>query len=103
MLCEASHNVGKLNFYISAVDEIMRTPVDGPTIGLLLCESRSGPVVEYALQNIAQPIGVSTYRVTRELPTPIREEVPTVEDLEEVVTKLRGEMEALRRERHDEK
>jgi predicted nuclease of restriction endonuclease-like (RecB) superfamily len=96
-------HAGKLIFYISAVDDIMRTPVDGPTIGLLLCESRSGPVVEYALQNIAQPIGVSTYRVTRELPTPIREEVPTVEDLEEVVTKLRGEMEALRRERHDEK
>jgi hypothetical protein len=43
-------HAGKLNFYISAVDEIMRTPVDGPTIGLLLCESRSGPVVEYALQ-----------------------------------------------------
>ena len=95
-------HAGKLNFYISAVDEIMRTPVDGPTIGLLLCESRSGPVVEYALQNIAQPIGVSTYRVTRELPAPIREEVPTVEDLEEVVTKLRGEMETLRRERQDE-
>jgi hypothetical protein len=58
-------------------------------------------IVEYALQNIA-PIGVSTYRVTRELPAPIREEVPTVEDLEEVVTKLRGEMETLRRERQDE-
>ena len=95
-------HAGKLNFYISAVDEIMRTPVDGPTIGLLLCESRSGPVVEYSLQNIAQPIGVSTYRVTRELPAPIREEVPTVEDLEEVVTKLRGEMETRRREQHDE-
>jgi hypothetical protein len=93
-------HAGKLNFYISAVDEIMRTPVDGPTIGLLLCESRSGPVVEYALQKIAQPIGVSTYRVTGELPAPIREEVPTVEDLEEVVTKLRGE--TLRRERQDE-
>jgi hypothetical protein len=99
--CEPEH-AGKLNFYISAVDEIMRTPVDGPTIGLLLCESRSGPVVEYALQNIAQPIGVSTYRVTRELPAPIREEVPTVEDLEEGVTNLRGEMETLRRERQDE-
>jgi len=54
------------------------------------------------LQNIAQPIGVSTYRVTRELPAPIREEVPTVEDLEEGVTNLRGEMETLRRERQDE-
>ena len=50
-----------------------------------------------------QAEGWGTKRVTRELPTPIREEVPTVEDLEEVVTKLRGEMEALRRERHDEK
>ena len=42
------------------------------------------------MQNIAQPIGVSTYRVTRKLPASIREEVPTVEDLEEVVTKLRN-------------
>jgi hypothetical protein len=64
---------GKLSFYISAIDGTMRTPIDGPTIGLLLCESGSGPVVEYALQNLIQPIGVSTYRVTRELPEPVRE------------------------------
>jgi hypothetical protein len=57
---------GKLSFYISAIDGTMRTSGDGPTIGLLLCESRSGPIVEYALQNLIQPIGVSTYRVTRE-------------------------------------
>ena len=76
----------------------MRTPPDGPTIGLLLCESRSGPIVEYALQNFNQPIGVSTYRVTRQLPEPVREELPSVEDLQEVVHKLRSEMEMLRKE-----
>jgi YhcG PDDEXK nuclease domain len=50
----------------------MRTAVDGPSIGVLLCESRSGPIVEYTLQNIVQPIGISTYRVTRELPEPLQ-------------------------------
>ncbi len=93
---------GKLGFYLSAIDGTMRTPIDGPTIGLLLCESRSGPIVEYALQNLIQPIGVSTYRVTRELPEPVREELPSVEDLQEVVNKLRSEMETLRKELADE-
>ena len=82
---------GKLSFYLSAVDETMRTSGDGPTIGVLLCESRSGPIVEYTLRNIALPIGVSTYRVTRELPEPVREELPSVEDLQQVVIKLRSE------------
>ncbi|MGA3347314.1 MAG: PDDEXK nuclease domain-containing protein [Terracidiphilus sp.] len=83
---------GKLNFYLSAVDDLMRTALDSPTIGLLLCESHNSPVVEYALRDIGKPIGVSTYRVTRELPSPVRDELPTVEDLEAVVVKLRKEM-----------
>jgi hypothetical protein len=73
-----------------------------PTIGLLLCESHRGPIVEYTLRSIEKPVGVSSYRVTRELPQPIREEVPTVEDLQAVVTKLRDEMESLRQEGSDE-
>jgi hypothetical protein len=93
---------GKLNFYHSAVDDLFRTEPDAPTIGLLLCESHRGPIVEYTLRSIEKPIGVSSYRVTRELPQPIREEVPTVEDLQAVVTKLRDEMESLRQEGSDE-
>ncbi|MBB5346158.1 PDDEXK nuclease domain-containing protein [Tunturibacter empetritectus] len=89
---------GKLSFYLAAVNRTLRTPVEGPSIGVLLCESRSGPMVEFALENINQPIGVSTYRVTRELPAPIQDELPTVEDLQEVVNKLRTEIETLRRE-----
>jgi len=91
-------HAGKLNFYPAAVNGTMRTPVEGPSIGVLLCESRSGPIVEFALENTNQPIGVSTYRVTRELPTRIQEELPTVEDLQEVVNKLRTEMEILRKD-----
>jgi len=83
---------GKLNFYLSAVDDLIRTAPDGATIGLLLCESHNNPVAEYAMRDIAKPIGVSTYRVTRELPSPVRDELPTVEDLQAVVTKLRKEM-----------
>ena len=58
--------------------------------------------MEYTLRSIEKPIGVSTYRVTRELPEPVREELPSVEDLQEVVNKLRSEMETLRKELADE-
>jgi predicted nuclease of restriction endonuclease-like (RecB) superfamily len=83
---------GKLNFYLSAVDNLPRTASDAPTLGLLLCESRSGSIVEYALRDVAKPIGVSTYRVTRELPESLQAEVPSIEDLQDVVEKLRPEM-----------
>jgi hypothetical protein len=64
---------GKLNFYLSAADDILRTAADAPTLGLLLCESRGKSIVEYALRDVAKPIGVSTYRVTRQLPKALRE------------------------------
>ena len=91
-------HAGKLGFYLAAVNGTMRTPVEGPSIGVLLCESRSGPIVEFALETMNQPIGVSTYHVTRELPAPMQEELPSVEDLQEVVNKLRSEMDSLRKE-----
>jgi len=83
---------GKLNFYLSAVDDQLRTTQDAPTLGLLLCESRGKSIVEYALRDIAKPIGVSTYRVTRQLPEPLRNEVPSIEDLQGIVEKLRGDL-----------
>jgi predicted nuclease of restriction endonuclease-like (RecB) superfamily len=93
---------GKLNFYLSAVDGRMRTERDEPTIGLLLCESHEGAVVEYSFKDIAKPIGVSSYRVTRELPAPVRDELPTVEDLQGVVAKLKHELDQLRTERGED-
>lgn len=83
---------GKLNFYLSAADDLLRTGLDSPTLGLLLCESRGESIVEYALRDVAKPIGVSTYRVTRQLPEPLRDEIPSIEDLQGVVEKLRLEL-----------
>lgn len=84
---------GKLNFYLSAADDLLRTTGDAPTLGLLLCESRGKSIVEYALRDVSKPIGVSTYRVTRQLPAPLRNEIPSIEDLRQVVDKLRGDLE----------
>ena len=83
---------GKLNFYLSAADDLLRTSLDSPTLGLLLCESRGESIVEYALRDVAKPIGVSTYRVTRQLPEPLRDEIPSIEDLQGVIEKLRLEL-----------
>jgi predicted nuclease of restriction endonuclease-like (RecB) superfamily len=96
-------HAGKLNFYLSAADDLLRTSLDAPTLGLLLCESRGEPIIaEYALRDVAKPIGVSTYRVTRQLPEPLRDEVPSIEDLKHVVEKLRPEMSELQAERQSD-
>lgn len=73
---------GKLNFYLSAVDDLLRRSGDEPTIGLLLCRGKDGLVVEYALRDIGKPIGVSDFQVTDVLPAELRGSLPTVEQLE---------------------
>jgi predicted nuclease of restriction endonuclease-like (RecB) superfamily len=76
-------HAGKLNFYLSAVDEQMRAPeIDGPTIGLLLCRSKNQLMVEYALRDIRKPIGVAHVELTRLLPKELKTSLPTVEALE---------------------
>lgn len=82
---------GKMNFYLSAVDDRLRHPDDAPSIGLILCHGKNQTVVEYALRDTAKPIGVAEYRLTRHLPETIQEKVPSIEDLEQVVAKLRSE------------
>lgn len=73
--------VGKLNFYLAAVDDVVRDAQDNPTIGLLLCKHKDNAVAEYSLRNVASPIGVSEYRVTRELPAEVASVLPSPEDL----------------------
>lgn len=58
---------GQLNFYLSAVDGILKKNVDNPSIGLLLCKSKNNLVAEYSLKDISKPIGVSEYKVTSNL------------------------------------
>lgn len=73
---------GQLNFYLSAIDGLLKKPEDAPSIGLLLCKSKNDLVAEYSLKDMSKPIGVSEYRVTSSLPAELEKELPSVEDLQ---------------------
>ncbi len=76
---------GKLNFYVSAIDDLLRHEDDQPTIGIILCKSKRKTTVEYALRNVSTPIAVSTHQ----LPDQLRQNLPSSEQLEmEIDTKL---------------
>lgn len=75
-------HTGQLGFYLAAVDDLMRKEGDNQTIGILLCQSKSKVVVEYALRNMRAPIGVSEYTLSKALPTELKTKLPTVEQLE---------------------
>lgn len=73
---------GQLNFYLSAVDGILKKEQDNPTIGLLLCKSKNNLVAEYSLKDMTKPMGVSEYRVTSSLPAELEAQLPSVEDIQ---------------------
>lgn len=74
--------VGKLNFYIKAIDEQYRQKGDEPTIGLLLCKSKDKVVAEYSLSDINKPMGISEYHLTNILPDKLKSSLPTIEEIE---------------------
>lgn len=73
---------GQLNFYLSAVDGILKKEQDNPSIGLLLCKSKNNVVAEYSLKDISKPIGVSEYKITSSLPGNLEKQLPSVEDIQ---------------------
>jgi predicted nuclease of restriction endonuclease-like (RecB) superfamily len=72
---------GKLNFYLSAVDDIMRKEHDNPSIGILLCKNKRGLIAEYALKDITKPIGITEYKLFETLPKEYEKMLPTIEDI----------------------
>ncbi|MEX3614422.1 MAG: PDDEXK nuclease domain-containing protein [Burkholderia gladioli] len=73
---------GQLNFYLSAVDGLLRHEHDQPTIGLLLCKSQNRIVAEYALKDIAKPMGVAEYQLIEALPKELETNLPSIERIE---------------------
>ena len=73
---------GQLNFYLSAVDGILKKDQDNPSIGLLLCKSKNDLVAEYSLKDMSKPIGVNEYRITSSLPTELERQLPSIEDIQ---------------------
>ena len=73
---------GQLNFYLSAVDGILKKETDNPSIGLLLCKSKNNLVAEYSLKDMSKPIGISEYKITNNLPAELEKQLPSVEDIQ---------------------
>ncbi len=89
---------GKMNFYLSAVDDQLRHKDDQATIGIILCKGRNEVVVEYALRDTSKPMGVAYYQLLPALPPQLQQDLPTVEEFAREfplmsVVKLRIEIE----------
>ena len=81
---------GKMNFYLSAVDDLLRHPSDAPSIGMILCRGRNATVVEYSLRDTAKPMGVAGFQLRTSPPAALAAELPTIEEL---MRELPGTME----------
>jgi predicted nuclease of restriction endonuclease-like (RecB) superfamily len=79
---------GKLNFYLSAIDSLLKQNDDKPTIGILLCRDKNNIEAEYALRDINKPIGVSEFQFTEILPDEIKSSLPTIEEIENELKNL---------------
>jgi predicted nuclease of restriction endonuclease-like (RecB) superfamily len=73
---------GKMNFYLAAVDDMLKHPTDNPTIGLILCKGKKELVVEYALRNTATPMGIAEFKHLEKLPAELKGSLPSIEEIE---------------------
>jgi len=73
---------GKLNFYLSAVDSLLKDEMDKPTIGILLCRDKNNVEAEFALRDINKPIGISEFQLIDSLPDNLKSSLPTIEEIE---------------------
>ena len=79
---------GKMNFYCSAVDDILKHETDQPTVGLILCQGKDKVFAEYTLRGMTKPIGISEYELTRILPDNLKGSLPSVEEIENNLNEL---------------
>ena len=75
---------GKMNFYLSALDELVKHPDENPSIGIILCRKKNNTVVEFAVKDITKPMGVATFRKGKKLPEHFRKYLPKPEEFDEI-------------------
>lgn len=82
-------DAGQMNFYLSAVDDLLRHKDDNPTIGIIICKEKNSVKAEYALRDIKKPIGVSSYQtqIVKSLPKDLKASLPTIEEIEAELSK----------------
>jgi predicted nuclease of restriction endonuclease-like (RecB) superfamily len=81
---EPAH-AGQMNFYLSALDDLVRHPEDRPSVGIILCKGRNRTVAEYALRDMSKPVGVSSYQTSGRLPAELARALPSPQELERVL------------------
>ena len=79
---------GKMNFYLSALNSKIKKQHEAPSIGIIICKSKSRTVVEFALQDVNKPIGIATYSISHHLPKNLQEFFPTNEQFVERVENI---------------
>jgi len=80
--------VGKMQFYLAALDAKVRQSDENPSIGIILCKEKTRTIVEYALHDARKPIGVATYEITQTLPKELRDQLPSPEDISRLLEGL---------------
>lgn len=76
---------GKLNFYLSVADDKLKTEIDQPSIGLLICQDKNGVIAEYALRDLTKPIGISQYQLIEAIPKNLKASLPSIKTIEEQI------------------
>lgn len=79
--------MGQLGTYVVAVNHILKSEVDQPTVGLLICKGKDNVLAQYAVEGSSQPIGISEYELSKLMPEELRGSLPTIEEIE---AELRG-------------
>ncbi len=77
--------LGKMNFYLSALDELVKQPHENPSIGIVLCKSKTDKVVEFSFRDFNKSMGVATYKTSKELPAKYKGILPDPKALKELL------------------
>ena len=81
-------HVGKMQFYLAALDDLIRFKGENPSIGIILCKFKDKTIVEYALRESKKPIGVSQYRIVSQLPKQLYNQLPAPKQIEKLLNNL---------------
>jgi hypothetical protein len=76
---------GKMNFYLSALDDLLKKPHENPSIGIILCKEKDQKKVEYSFRDFTKPMGVATYRTSSTLPPELKDALPDAETLKKLM------------------
>lgn len=77
--------IGKMNFYLSALDDLLKQPHENPSIGIILCKEKDDKKVEYSFRDFSKPMGVSTFKTSEKLPAQFRKALPDAETLKKLL------------------